>query len=731
MVLINNNLRYNNINKKYLRIVFSLIIIITIIFQNNQECFAKEKGKNMDKNGNYKYTNNLINETSPYLLMHAHNPVNWYPWGEETLKRAKEENKLLIISIGYAACHWCHVMEDESYSDEEVAAYMNEHFISIKIDREERPDIDQVYMAVAQLISGSGGWPLNAIAMPDGKPIYAGTYYPKDNWMALLKNIIDIKRKSPEKLDEQVESIMKGIKNSDIIKVNNSEAIFFDDINRVIKENVLKKIDFKLGGFNRAPKFPMPITYEYLLEYYTLNNSKDEKVLEAVTKTLDGMGNGGIYDQIGGGFARYSTDKYWKAPHFEKMLYDNGQLVSLYSHAYQVTKNNRYKEIVYETLEFIERELTSKYGGFFSSLDADSDGEEGKFYVWTKDEFDKVAADENYKELFSKYYNVTKEGNWEHGNNILLLSGTTKQFIKENNLYEETFINKLDDFKKKLLKQRENKIRPPLDDKTLTSWNAIMLKGYIDAYKTFGEKKFLSIALKNANFLNEDLIVYQQDNIEGLFRNFKNGKVSIPAFLDDYALLIDAYISLYQVTFDLKWLKIARELSDFVITHFYDEKDGMFFYTSNLAKELIVRKKEFTDNVIASSNSIMATNLFLLDKFYSDGEKYLEISKKMLNNVEEFIPKGAEFFSKWSSLYLKFTKPFYEVAIIGENYKEKVFDFNKEYIPNTIFLGSSKEENLELLKDKYVTNETTIYVCSNKQCKLPENEVDKALKLIK
>ena len=424
----------------------------------------------------YNYTNHLINESSPYLLMHAHNPVDWYPWGQEAFDRAKKENKLIIISIGYAACHWCHVMERESFEDTKVAKIMNEYFISIKVDREERPDIDQVYMNAAHLLTGHGGWPLNAIALPDGRPFYAGTYFPKEGWVSLLTQIISVYQKDPEKVEQQANAVTSGIRSSEIIRLNTEKTGFKQADLHKIFTNWENAIDFQLGGTKEVQKFPLPIGYHFLLKYFHVTRNK--KALDAVKITLDNMALGGIYDQVGGGFARYSTDKYWKVPHFEKMLYDNAQMVTLYSRAFQLTKNPLYKKVVYETLEFIERELTSPEllgggHGFYSSLDADSEGEEGKFYTWTKQEIEKTLGKE--AGLIIDYYNVTDHGNWERGKNILFRSKTDQAFAKENKhkLSVEDLQKRVTVARRKLLDARSKKTRPPLDDKILTSWNSL------------------------------------------------------------------------------------------------------------------------------------------------------------------------------------------------------------------------------------------------------------------
>lgn len=670
----------------------------------------------------HSYTNELINESSPYLLQHAHNPVNWYPWGEKALEKAKVENKMIIISIGYAACHWCHVMEHESFEDVEVARLMNENFICIKVDREERPDVDQVYMTAAQLITGSGGWPLNALALSDGRPFYAGTYFPKANWMKMLNYFIDLQKKDPASLEKSAEQVTNGIHQAETVSFKEAGKTFtladLDNQFALMKPN----IDFKKGGANRAPKFPMPCNWEYLLNYYYLG--KDEEALKAVTVTLDNMALGGIYDHLEGGFARYSTDADWHVPHFEKMLYDNAQLVGLYAHAYQVTRDPLYKKVVYETLDFIEHELTSPEGAFYSSLDADSEGEEGKYYVWTKAEVDKALGDE--ARIFSAYYNITASGNWEHGNSILLRNEREEKLAAEFGIRVPELNKLIDKAKVKLMKIRNARVKPGLDDKVLSSWNALMLKGYTQAYRVFGEEIFLKKALTSARFLMKNAIAKNGE----MTRNYKNGKSSINALLDDYAFTISAFIELYQATFDEQWLTEANTLTGYVLEHFFDPKSKMFFYTHNQYADLISRKMELSDNVIPSSNSEMAKNLFLLGHFFYN-EDYTGKARQMLVNIESDLQKNIYFYSNWGILEAWFTQPLYEIAILGDDFKARRAEFDHHYLPQAIFMGGSTEGTLALLEGKRVSGQTTIYVCRDKTCKLPVQTVDQALQQIR
>lgn len=656
--------------------------------------------------------NSLIHETSPYLLQHAHNPVNWFAWNDKALEKAKSENKMLLISVGYAACHWCHVMEHESFENEEVAAIMNEHFICIKVDREERPDVDQVYMDAAYLINGNGGWPLNALAMPNGKPFFAGTYFPKENWMRLLQYFAEIFKTTPSKLEEQANQIANGIKAIEMVPSNTEEILFhLQDVAEMVNQ-LMRRIDWENGGTQGSMKFPMPSIWEFLLQDHYF--SGDINSLKAVEITLLRMAQGGIFDQIGGGFSRYATDTKWHAPHFEKMLYDNAQLVSLYSHAFQLTKNPLYKKIVDETLEFISRELTNNEGGFYASLDADSEKEEGKFYVWKAKEIKVILGEDS--QWYCNYYGITEEGNWENGKNIPDINyGENKENIVPERVVAAN---------KKLLQEREKRIRPATDDKILTSWNALMAKGYLDAYHAFGEKKFLSAAKKNIDFLLKNLA--NENN--SLYRNYKNEKASIPAFLDDYAFLISALIQLYQMTFEEYYLLKAKSINDYVDLHFFDPSSGMYFYTDDQYSNLIARKMEVADNVIPSSNSEMAKNLLILYHYFYEDEMKIR-AEQMIKNVWKDLQKNTGYYSNWAIALNKIIYPHFETAIAGNQSASMLAQFGKEYLPNTIFMGGEKS-TLTLLSEKSVQDDTLIYVCQDKVCHKPVQKVNDAIQQI-
>ena len=683
-------------------------------------CNSQDKKNEMTEK--HKYTNSLLNETSPYLLQHAHNPVDWYPWNETTLTKAQKEDKLLLISIGYSACHWCHVMEHESFEDEEVAKIMNENFICIKVDREERPDVDQIYMTAVQLMKQRGGWPLNCIALPDGKPFWGGTYFRKDEWKKQILGLANAYQNDRKKVLDFAEKLSNGIRQVEMVVKNPNQADFsWKDVDNMVSP-WSERFDNSEGGSNGAPKFPMPNAYNFLLRYAHLSDNKE--VLEHIELTLNKMAFGGIYDQIGGGFARYSTDRSWKAPHFEKMLYDNGQLVSLYSEGYLKFKNSLYKDIVFESLEFVERELLDETGAFYSALDADSEGEEGKFYVWNETEL-KLFIREDF-EIFKDYFNVNNKGLWEHGNYILLRKKSKKDIAKKHKISVSELNIKIKNWKIILMQERDKRIRPGLDDKSLTSWNALMLKGYIDAYMTFGEKHHLDVALKNANFIANTQL--QKDG--KLWHSYKNGKSTINAYLEDYSITISAFIRLYEATFDEKWLNLADRMMQYATSHFYDKNSGMFFFISDLDPELVARKMEINDNVIPASNSVMANALYDLGTIL-DKENYKKTSRTMLNNVKEEMSSYGSGYANYANLMLKLIHPYYEVAVVGKDANDKCLEINKEYKPNKLFIGSFGESDLELLEGKYVEGTTMIYVCENKVCQMPTNKIMQAIKLLK
>jgi len=672
---------------------------------------------------NHPYTNHLINESSPYLLQHAHNPVNWYPWGKEALEMAQKENKPLIVSIGYSSCHWCHVMEHESFEDEEVARIMNEHFVCIKVDREEHPDVDQIYMNALQLISGRGGWPLNCFTLPDGSPFFGGTYFPKDQWISVLQQISTLFTTTPQKVEEYAAQLEAGIRQSElIVKADTSGEKPKERTLQKMVERWEKMMDHTHGGPNRAPKFPLPNNYEFLLRYAWKTNN--QQLLEHVELTLKKMACGGIYDQVGGGFARYSTDEKWKVPHFEKMLYDNAQLVSLYSHAYQNFKNPLFKKVVEETLTFIKREMTSPEGVFYAAIDADSEGEEGKYYVWTKDELEKKMG--NDKTIFFEYYRINKDAFWEDGNYILMRTEHPERLAVEQGIRIDELHKKIDGLKTKLLAVRDKRIRPGLDDKSLTSWNAMMITAYLDAYLVFDNPEYLKTAFTSIEVIEKNF--KKKDG--GLYHTYKEGAAKINGLLDDYACMIDAYVTLYATTLNDEWLLKANELAKYVQQHFYDHESGMFFYTSDENDVLITRKTEIFDNVIPSSNSIMARNLKKL-AFYFDNKAFEKISKQMLFNMENEMIEYGSGYSNWAQLMLDFLDHNYEIVICGKDAISKLKELQKNYSPNILWAGTTKRnDHFSFLKSRFVTDKTFIYICENNTCQLPLEKVSDAKNIL-
>jgi len=658
--------------------------------------------------------NLLSQETSPYLLQHANNPVHWKAWNANSLAEAKEKNSLIIISIGYSACHWCHVMEHESFEDQEVADVMNKNFVNIKVDREERPDVDAVYMKAVQLMTRRGGWPLNVVTLPDGRPIWGGTYFRKEEWMQTLGQLQEVYHSNPEKVIDYAEKLHEGIQLLSIVENKKSENTLNQNDLIPLVEKWKEDFDWEFGGMSRSPKFMMPNNYHFLLRFAFQKN--DMKLFDFVNLTLTRMAYGGVFDTVDGGFSRYSVDNKWHVPHFEKMLYDNGQLVSLYSDAYKLTKNTLYKEVTEKTLSFIERELMSSEGGFYCALDADSLNtenhlEEGAFYVWKISELKTIIGDDF--ELFSQVFNINTFGLWEDGNYVLIQNKSLKDIAKSNHITESTLQKKKLFWEKILYIKREKRSKPRLDDKCLTSWNAIMLKGFVDAYKALENENYLVLALKNANFIIKNLWSGEGN----LYHNYKNEKSTINGYLEDYCFVISAFISLYEVTFDEKWLQYAKQLTDYSLEHFYDEKSGFFAFTSNLDEALITSHFETEDNVIPASNSVMGKNLFQLS-IYFENSYYEKVCQRMLQNIIPTIEYPSAY-SNWMDLALNYSEQNKELAICGDLALEYCHKINSLYFPNVILAGTLKKSKLPFLKDRFVADKTLFYLCQNKTCSAP------------
>ena len=669
--------------------------------------------------------NELHLETSPYLLQHANNPVHWKAWNANSLALAKKENKLIIISIGYSACHWCHVMEHESFEDNEVASTMNAHFISIKIDREERPDIDAVYMKAVQIMTGQGGWPMNVVTLPDGRPIWGGTYFRKNDWINSLERLQEIYNEQPQTILDYAEKLNDGLQSMSIISKNESETNFNFEVLESLVSKWQKSFDWDFGGMARAPKFMMPTNYEFLLRFGY--QTKNQTLLDFVNLTLTKMAHGGLFDTIDGGFSRYSVDMKWHVPHFEKMLYDNGQLMSLYANAYKLTGNKLYKEVIEKTLKFVEKEWLTKEGSFYSALDADSLNsenhlEEGAFYVWTKTELQTLLQDDF--ELFSLVFNINEFGFWEHENYVLIQNHSLEEIAFQQNIDLESLIQKKKHWEQILYIERKKRSKPRLDDKCLTSWNAIMLKGFVEAYKATGTIHYLDIALQNADF-----IINKIWSSGGNFKHsYKDGKATINGFLEDYAHVIQAFISLYEVTFNENWLQNAKQLTDYTFDNFYDEKAQFFSFTSNQDEALITNHFEVEDNVIPASNSVMADAFFKLS-IYFENSYYEKICQQMVQNIIPTITYPSAF-SNWMNVLLHFSEQNKELAICGNNALDYLEKINQRYLPNIIIAGSSSVSKLPFLENRFSDNETLFYLCQNKTCQKPTTSFEEITKEI-
>ncbi|MEM7086436.1 MAG: thioredoxin domain-containing protein [Bacteroidota bacterium] len=675
-----------------------------------------------------KYTNELIDETSPYLLQHAHNPVDWKAWNPKTLQQAKDENKLMIVSIGYSACHWCHVMERESFEDSTVAAVMNSNFISVKVDREERPDVDQVYINAVQLMTGRAGWPLNVITLPDGRPIWGGTYFQKEEWIQAIDQIQTLYNENPQNLIDYATKLEQGIKSMELVTLNTSDVDFSKYDTQPMVELLKTQFDTVFGGTRQVPKFMMPNIVAFWLREAVEKDDGD--LLKQVEVTLDRMAYGGVYDHIGGGFARYSTDKKWHVPHFEKMLYDNAQLVSLYSNAYAVTEKPLYKQVVEETLAFIAREMTSPEGAFYSSLDADSktetgELEEGTYYIYTREELQGLLA-EDY-ELFKTYYNINDYGIWEEeGKYVLIRDQSDSEILETFSISASELQQKKERWKTRLLNFRNQRAKPRLDDKTLTSWNALMLKGYVDAYKVFQKKEYLDAARSNAEFISAKQL--QSDG--ALFHSYIDNKSTINGYLEDTAAVAEGFIALYEVTLDAQWLEKSKLVVDYAFQNFFDDESSMFYFTSAEDGQIVTRTVEYRDNVIPASNSIMAKNLFVLSHHY-DERNYAEVATQMLKNVQSEMEQYPAGFSNWLDLLSNYQSDYYEIVVVGEEALEKTREMNKIYLPGKLIAGSTKPGESPLLKGRYLEGKTYIYVCVDNTCKLPVTSTRMAMDLLK
>lgn len=673
------------------------------------------------------YTNRLASESSPYLQQHAHNPVDWFPWGDEALQKARQEDKPILVSIGYSSCHWCHVMERESFEDVNTAELMNQHFINIKIDREERPDLDHIYMDALQAMTGSGGWPLNVFLTPDLKPFYGGTYFPpvkmhnRASWTEVLSAISKAFTERREEIENQAEQLVKHIKDANSFGLTQkpmlalpAEELFIKRQADVMFANIMQSADTIWGGFGKAPKFPQTFTIRYLLQYYYFTQNKT--ALQQACLSLDKMIEGGIYDQVGGGFARYSTDAEWLAPHFEKMLYDNALLVMAMSDAYKITRHERYKTAIIETLDFIEREMTSPENGFYSALDADSEGVEGKYYTWSKKEIDELLGED--AALFCSFYDISEDGNWEHVN-IPRIKQEVNAFCVTHLLDVAAFDSRMKSCCSKLLEARNKRIRPLLDDKIILGWNALMNSAYSKAFAALGIEDYRKKAIDNMDFL---LNAFQTD--EGTFAHvYKSGEAKHPAFLDDYAFLIQSLIHLQEISSLTNYLEKAKDLADLVIRHFSEPETGYFYFTPNYQPDIIVRKKEIYDGATPSGNAVMAFNLLYLGTIY-DNQDWKNQSIKMLDGLQEIVIQYPGSFGVWATLYLALVDGLNELAVIGKEFATKRDEILGIYLPDIVLQAAPEEDRkFPLLAGKTPPfAETLIYLCRNYSCQTPTPE---------
>lgn len=673
------------------------------------------------------YTNSLAQESSPYLLQHAHNPVNWYPWGPAAFEKAKQEQKPVLVSIGYAACHWCHVMERESFEDEAVAAIMNEHFVNIKVDREERPDLDHIYMDAVQALTGSGGWPLNVFLTPEKKPFYGGTYFPpqrafnRASWTEVLTAVSEAYQNNKANIEQQAAQLTTHLQNTYAAPLAGKEApaIGRQQLAAAL-EQIMQLADTEWGGFGKEPKFPQTFTLNFLLAYGAQHQHAPG--LEQAFLSLDKMAQGGIYDQVGGGFARYATDREWLVPHFEKMLYDNALLVNSFAQAYQLTKKDAYRQVIEETLAFAERELQHPEGGFYSALDADSEGEEGKFYVWTYNEVQAILGAD--APLFCEFFNITPAGNWE-GKNILWIPVPLQNLAEKKGIAAAALKQVIEAGKKQLLQARSKRVRPLLDDKILLSWNALMNQAYSYAFAATGNLQYRAMAEKNMAFLLKAFAV-----AEGLCHTWKNGQPRHPAFLDDYASLIAALISLGQVTANTDYWQKAAVFAATALKIFGDEGSPLLFFTAAGQTDVLLRKKEVYDGATPSGNALMAQNLLALSIIF-DNAAWRSWAQEMILAYAGAAVAYPASFGVWLHNLWQSATGTTEIAIVGPNYQELLQSTLEIFLPGAVIMASeTADDRFPLLKARGQHRKNCIYLCQNYACLQPVATVAELEKLL-
>lgn len=734
--------RLDVVSKNYTFLIkISASLLIISFFALNYTNWAHASGSK-----EMKHSNRLKDEQSPYLLQHANNPVDWYPWGEEAFEKARKENKPILLSIGYSTCHWCHVMENESFEDEEVAKLMNETFVSIKVDREERPDIDNIYMTVCQMMSKGGcGWPLNIIMTPDKKPFFAATYIPKESrygrlgMMEFIPKVKEAWEKDNENILNSAEAVTEAVKKATDVSQNTQVKELSTKTLNTAYNQLLRNFDEENGGFGRSPKFPTPHNHLFLLRYW--KRTSDKTALEMVEKTLEEMRLGGVYDHVGFGFHRYSTDPNWLLPHFEKMLYDQAMLVMAYTETYQATGKEQYENTAREILTYVLRDMTSPAGGFYSAEDADSEGEEGKFYVWTEEEL-KETLDEKDAELIIRTFNTDKSGNFTEeaaghktGANILHLNKPLSEIATSYEMSEEEFSEKIEKARIKLFNEREKRIHPYKDDKILTDWNGLMIAAFSMAGRTFDVPEYTNAAIKAVDFILKDM----RDRNCKLLHRYRQGEAGITANVDDYAFLIWGLLELYESTFEIKYLKTAISLQVELDKGFWDDKNGGYYFTSNDAEKLISRQKEIYDGAIPSGNSVAGLNLLKLARITGNIE-YEKKAAKLGDAFSETIESGPMAYTLFM-MGLDFgLGPSYEVVVVGDpgaqDTKAMINAVRKNYTPSKVVLtkGSESDEIVEIAgftkSQSMIDGKATAYVCLNQICNLPTTDINKMVELL-
>ena len=686
---------------------------------------------------NKQFSNALLHETSPYLLQHAHNPVNWYPWGDGALQLARDLDLPILLSIGYSACHWCHVMERESFENEEVAQYMNEHFINIKIDREERPDLDQFYMDAVQAMSGSGGWPLNVFLTTDTSPFYGGTYFPpvrafnRSSWLEILQSIVKLWLERRDEVESQAKTLVDHLKKSNSLGVTLQNKLssqlekpaFEPDKCRIMTEAILKNADVVDGGFGQAPKFLQTFSMQYLLAYFYYSGDAAGK--NHVVFTLQKMLHGGIYDQLGGGISRYSTDNAWLVPHFEKMLYDNALFLGVLSEAYQVTGLDVFEKAIMQIFGFLQREMKDAGGGYYTAIDADSEGVEGKFYVWQKSEIVEALGED--ADIFCNYYNVKADGNWEE-TNILHITGLAEDFAASHGMSESQFEERMEKCRRKLLQIRSTRVRPGTDDKILLSSNALLLTAFCKAYAALQEESIKVAAVELYQFIQSKLKV---DSADALYMHtYKAGEAKVPAFLDDYSYLMQACIHLQEITSNQDYLTTARQVLDYVLSHYTDEQNLFFYYTHKDHKDLMVRKVDVYDGATPSANAVMVENLFYLGIVFDEQQWHIR-AHTMLQSLSDALTGYPSSFAVWANAYQAQAAGYHQVVITGLGLSATLSELLKSFIPNKILQSSTTELPFPLLSAKAYESQPLIYLCENYTCRQPVKTVGEIMNFIR